>query len=78
MVWSGIPIAITWLVMGLSINSAMIYVSSFCLGLFASISWTQVGKMKIYYIKGPYIKDVRKNPKIFDFPLPLVRISSNL
>ena len=28
--------------------------------------------------KGPYIKDVRKNPEIFDTPLPLVRISRNL
>ena len=29
-------------------------------------------------VKGPYIKDVRKNSVIFDTPLPLVRISRNL
>ena len=47
MVWSGIPLALSWLVMGLSTNSVMIYVSSFCQGFFASISWTPGGKTKI-------------------------------
>ena len=39
---SGFPLALSWLVMGLSINSVMLYASSFFQGIFTT--WTLVGK----------------------------------
>ena len=41
---SGFPLALSWLVMGLSINSVMLYASSFFQGMFTTIQWNSVGK----------------------------------
>ena len=41
---SGLPLALSWLIMGLSTNNVMLYVSSFCQGIFIAIPWTSVGK----------------------------------
>ena len=48
---------------------------SFC-AVALEIPW--IGRLFVSHLWGPYIKDVRKNPEIFDTPLPLVRISRNL
>ena len=48
---SGFPLALSWLTMGLSMNSVELYVSSFCQGIFISISWTSVGKLNLFCLR---------------------------
>ena len=48
---SGFPLALSWLFMGFSTNSIMLYVSSFCQGIFTAVPWTAVGKLKDYPVQ---------------------------
>ena len=41
--WSGPPLALSWLAMGLSANSTVLYGSSFSQGLFTAVPWTSAG-----------------------------------
>ena len=41
--WSGPPLALSWLALGLSTNSTMLYGSSFSQGLFTAVPWTSAG-----------------------------------
>ena len=40
----GIPLALSWLLMGLSTNHYMLYVSCFSQGLLTAVPWTAVGE----------------------------------
>ena len=43
LLWSGFPMALSWMAMGLSTDYTMVYVTSFTHGLFASVPWTSAG-----------------------------------
>ena len=45
--WSGFPLALSWLAMGLSTNSTMLYFSRFSQGLFTAVSWTSAGILTV-------------------------------
>ena len=44
MIWFGLPLALSWLTMGLSTNAAMLFGASFSQGLFTAIPWTSSGR----------------------------------
>ena len=43
MFWSGLPLSLTWLAIGLSVNPAELDGFSFCQGFFTAIPWTSAG-----------------------------------
>ena len=44
LIWSGLPLALSWLAMGMAADLTMIYVTSFTHGLFAAAPWTASGR----------------------------------
>ena len=44
LLWSGLPLALSWLAMGMAADLTMIYVTSFTHGLFAAAPWTASGR----------------------------------
>ena len=44
LLWSGLPLALSWLAMGMAADLTIIYVTSFTHGLFAAAPWTASGR----------------------------------
>ena len=43
LIWSGLPLALSWLAMGMAADLTLIYVTIFTHGLFAAAPWTASG-----------------------------------
>ena len=46
LLWSGLPLALSWLAIGLSANSAMLYGSSFSQGMSTAVPYTSAGILR--------------------------------